>query len=214
MVRAAVRLAFLMILMDVEPTSLSKILLSCAGGKLCLPDLPLIDRGDGGHLAIDPPRDVWDRTELAPEELSLWERLVAATAKAMLVELPQLKGGCLNYWDAGNWALNEAAPPSGLKTGKGARHLHLHLLGRSPQAKHKDWQWGESPFFPAYKDRLTWAADFQPLTAHECRAIVASAARNLEDIYGVSAAQIDASLPCATCSYPFPGTGDCPSCAK
>ena len=214
MVRAAVRLAFLMILMDEEPTFLPKILLSCAGGKVCLPDLPLIDRGDGGHLVIDPPRDVWDRTELTREELSFWERLIAATAKAMLTQLPQLKDGCLNYWDAGNWALNEAAPPSGHKTGKGARHLHLHLFGRNPHAKHKDWKWGESPFFPAYKDRLAWAAEFQPLTAVESAAVVASAVRNLKTIYGVPAAQIAVSQPCATCGYPFPGKGPCPSCAK
>lgn len=30
-----------------------------------VPDLLLVDRKDGGHLCVDPPRDVWERGELS-----------------------------------------------------------------------------------------------------------------------------------------------------
>lgn len=40
-----------------------------------------------------------------------WSFLVAATGRAMINALPQLEGGCVNYFDAGNWALHDAAPP-------------------------------------------------------------------------------------------------------
>src|SRR5712675_1180176 len=43
-------------------------LFACDGGRLELPDrsMVLVDRRDGGHLVALPPRDVWDRGELAP----------------------------------------------------------------------------------------------------------------------------------------------------
>ena len=48
----------------------------------------------------------------------------------MLATLPQLKGGCINYWEAGNWALHGDADPRGPKTPEAHRRVHLHLLGR------------------------------------------------------------------------------------
>src|SRR5215207_10515198 len=71
-------------------------LIECAGGTVALPAQPMNHRSDGGHLLVNPPRPVWERTELTPRELALWGCLVAATAKAMLETLPQLSGGCLN----------------------------------------------------------------------------------------------------------------------
>jgi diadenosine tetraphosphate (Ap4A) HIT family hydrolase len=160
-------------------------LLRCAGGSVELPALVLCDRADGGHLVVSPTREVWDRTALTPDELSAFSFLVAATSRAMLESLPQLEQGCINYWDAGNWALNEAADPGGLKSGPVHRRLHVHLFGRSRTARHPDWQWGEAPRFPAYAKRIEWASHFSPLTAEESRAVVARVTHILINSYGV-----------------------------
>lgn len=179
-------------------------LLVTGGGRVVLPDraLVLVSRPDGGALIVDPPREVWDRTELTPAELIQWSWLVAATAKAMLETLPALAGGCINYWDAGNWALNDAAEPKGPKRGPTHRRCHLHLLGRSPTAPHPDWRWGEAPSFPRYPDRLAWAAGNERLTPEECLATVDRAAAILRDRYRVEPASIHPGIPCLTCGYP------------
>lgn len=95
---------------------MSLTLFECPGGQVVLPDLVLVDREDGGHLCVNPPRDVWERGELMPRELTLWSFLVAATGRAMLAVLPQLEGGCINYWEAGNWALNDKPSPRGRRS--------------------------------------------------------------------------------------------------
>src|SRR5260370_2950070 len=91
------------------------VLLSCEGGTVSLPLMPLNDRQDGGHLVVHPAREVWERSELSPVELTHWSFLVAATGRAMLDALSQLAGGCINYWEAGNWALHDLAAPPGPK---------------------------------------------------------------------------------------------------
>lgn len=148
-----------------------QVLLTCAGGSLSLPTLPLLDRADGGHLWVNPPREVWERSALTRNELMHWSFLIAAAGQAMLEVLPQLTGGCINYWEAGNWALNDAAPPAGPKDPRSTRKVHLHLLGRSRDARHPNWQWGESPRFPLYADSRAWAENFAPLNGEECVAI-------------------------------------------
>ncbi|HEX4857650.1 MAG TPA: hypothetical protein VFV17_01450 [Usitatibacteraceae bacterium] len=162
-------------------------LLRCAGGTLLLPAMPLVDRLDGGHLWVNPPRIVWERHLLSPDELRDWSWLIAAAGRAMLEVLPQLKGGCLNYWEAGNWALNALADPPGHKAPEAFRQVHMHLLGRSVNATHPDWLWGESPRFPAWRDAKTWAAAFAPLTAQECRTIAEAAAGRLRADYRLDA---------------------------
>jgi len=161
-------------------------LLRCIGGEVALPDanLVLVDREDGGNLIINPPRDVWDRTELTPQELTNWQFLVAATAKAMLRELPQLKDGCINYWDAGNWSLNEGAAPAGPKRGPLHRHVHLHLLGRSRNAKSPSHRWGEGVQWPDYSERQKWTAGFKRLNDDECKRIVKTTIESLIRDYG------------------------------
>lgn len=155
-----------------------------AGGTIVLPEMPLVDRNDGGNLIVNPPREVWERSELPAEELTQWSFLVAATGRAMLDVLPQLDGGCINYWEAGNWALNEGAEPRGFKTAPEHRRVHMHLLGRSPRAAHPSWQWGEAPRFPDFAERRAWAASFAPLDDAECAAVVARAQALLREKYG------------------------------
>ena len=110
---------------------MSRTLFTCQGGDILLSSLVFLSRQDGGHLLVMPPRSVWERYELTPVELTLWSFLVAATGRAMIETLPQLEGGCLNYFEAGNWALNDQAEPKGPKTAKEYRNVHMHLLGRS-----------------------------------------------------------------------------------
>lgn len=198
---------------------MSRIILKTTGGTVSLPD-PLtimIDRRDGGQLVVHPSRRVWDRTALDAAEHAAWNALVSATARAMLETLPQLDGGCLNYWDAGNWALNDAASPVGPKRGPAHRVLHLHLVGRSPGSTDPDWSWGESPRYPWFADRFAWSVGKQPLTSAECLAIAARAGEVLVQAYGVATADITPWAACASCGYPTPGLAPgtrCASCAE
>jgi diadenosine tetraphosphate (Ap4A) HIT family hydrolase len=166
---------------------MSRILLRHASGSIDLPAKVLCDRGDGGHLVVNPPRPVWERTALDVDELVAWSLLVAATGQAMLETLPQLRGGCLNYWEAGNWALHDLAPPTGPKQPRRDRRMHLHVFGRSRHARHPDWVWGESPRFPAFADSDRWSAQFAPLSDAECDAIAERADALLRSRYRVAA---------------------------
>lgn len=185
---------------------MSHILLRAAGGDLCLPDPKtiMIDRQDGGQLVVNPPRRVWERIALDLPELIAWNLLVAATGRAMLDCLPQLQSGCVNYWDAGNWALNDDAEPPGPKPGPTHRVLHQHVIGRSPRSGDPDWRWGESPFFPAFADRFAWSQGKTPLTPDECVAIVGRVREVLLTAYEVPPADVHDGITCVICGYPAP----------
>ncbi len=184
-----------------------RALFTCTGGSIVLPDarLPLVSRLDGGNLIVNPPRVVWERSELSAAELTRWSFLVAATGTAMLGTLPQLDGGCINYWEAGNWSLNDEAEPRGPKTARERRQVHMHLLGRSRTATAPSHRWGEAPMFPPFRDRYAWASSFETLTADECCRIVEIAARALVDTYGVDATELSPWASCTACGYPVPG---------
>src|SRR6185369_13462875 len=191
-------------------------LFTCDGGSIVMPgpELVLVDRGDGGNLIVNPPRDIWERSELSAVELSLWSSLVAATGTAMLDVLPQLEGGCINYWEAGNWALNEEAEPRGHKTAKEHRSVHLHLLGRSPVAKDPSLRWGEAPFFPSFVDRHEWAKSHEQLRSEEALNIVKRTEELLRGKYYFSPGQISRWFTCPECGYPTAAavTGTCSEC--
>ena len=153
------------------------------GGRVVVPARPFLDRADGGHLIVLPPREVWERSELAARELVEFSFLVAAAGRAMIDALPQLEGGCVNYFDAGNWALNEAARPKGPKTAREHRRLHVHLFGRSPRAKHPAWRWGEAPRLPDYAKRYAFTAKFAPLDEDERKAVARRLRANLKRWY-------------------------------
>jgi hypothetical protein len=152
--------------MDIQRT-----LIQNSGGSVALPVQPMNHAADGGHLLVNPPRPVWERSELSALELTRWSCLVAATGQAMLEALPQLAEGCLNYWEAGNNNLNDRAHPIGPKNPKLHRRMHLHVFGRSPLASHPDWKWGEPPRFPTFADSALWVKQFRPLSCVECEAI-------------------------------------------
>jgi len=152
---------------------MSRIIFESEAGSVVCPDKVLCDRHDGGHLIVNPRRLVWERSARCVGELLAWSVLVAATGQAMLDVLPALEGGCLNYWDAGNWSLNELAAPAGRKRPVERRRVHQHIFGRSPRAQHHDWRWGESQRFPDFADADAWCAQFAPLTMEESDAIAA-----------------------------------------
>ena len=162
---------------------MSKLLYKGAGGTVVLPKMVFLDRADGGHLIVNPPHPVWEQSELSARDLAHWCFLVGAIGRAMIDVLPQLEGGCVNYFEAGNWALNDAAPPKGPKRAPQHRRVHMHVFGRSPGAKHASWRWGEAPRLPDYQDRKTWASGFAPLSAKECSAILKQARSLLKRRY-------------------------------
>jgi rubrerythrin len=197
---------------------MSLTLLRGDGGALMLParESLLVSRENGGNLVVNPPRPVWERSELTPVELTQFAFLVSAAGRAMIEVLPQLAGGCVNYWEAGNWALNDAAEPTGRKDARSHRQMHLHLLGRSPSSADPAWAWGESPRFPAFAERTSWAARFERLTAAECHQVVSRAETLLQRKYG---GQIASWSPCDVCGYPTPvAIGEsphvCPECRR
>jgi hypothetical protein len=183
---------------------MSLVLFSCDGGHLVLPDRAslLVSRENGGNLVVNPPRAVWERSELTPAELARFAFLVAAAGRAMIDVLPQLEGGCVNYWEAGNWALNDEAEPKGRKDARAHRRMHLHLLGRSPASTDPAWRWGESPRFPAFAEKDSWAVAFERLTAGECYYLVSRADALLRTTYGLMTRQIANWSPCDRCGYP------------
>jgi len=151
---------------------MTQVLYKGAGGSVIVPKSVFLDREDGGHLIVRPPTDVWEASELAPAQFIQWQFLVAATGRAMIEVLPQLEGGCVNYFEAGNWALNQAAPPKGPKRAPEHRSVHMHIFGRSRSARHPSWRWGEAPRLPDYKDRQAFMRGFAPLEEKECKAIM------------------------------------------
>lgn len=181
-------------------------LFTCSGGSIVVPPkgTALLDARDGGQLIVNPPRDVWERSELSSDELVKWSKLVAATGEAMLATLPQLQGGCINYWEAGNWALNDNANPVGKKNARDARSVHLHLLGRSPSASDPDWRWGEAPRFPDYLERTSWTAKFQRLGPSECAEILTRVESTLQNKYEIDRADLKPWRRCPGCGYPTP----------
>jgi hypothetical protein len=178
-------------------------LFACAAGAIVLPvrNLVLVDRRDGGNLIVTPRREVWERSELTAGELTRWSFLVAATGRAMLDVLPVLDGGCVNYWEAGNWALHPDAEPRGPKTGPGSRSVHLHLLGRSRSASSPAYTWGEAPAFPRFHDRHAWSSGFERLEPAECRAVIDRAIGLLETKYGLDT-NGNTPAECHSCGYP------------
>ena len=134
----------------------------------------------------------------------------------MLEVLPQLAGGCVNYWEAGNWALNPEAEPKGLKTGRVHRRVHMHLLGRSPNARSLAWKWGEAPRWPAFSKRFEWAARFERLRPDECARVVRRSEELLRTRYGMMDGEIEKASACSRCRYPTVASGDsrlCEECA-
>ena len=146
--------------------------------------------------------------EAEAQAVAAQQRLVAAVGEAMLERLPQLEGGCLNYWEAGNWALHDDAPPQGSKRAAEHRSVHLHVFGRSRHARSADWRWGEAPRFPSFADRIAWARRHERLRSSECAEIVARTDALLLEKYAMKDREKWGA--CESCGYPAPASAhDC-----
>jgi hypothetical protein len=73
-----------------------QLLLTCGGGIMILPNMPLVDRADSGHLGVNRPREVWERVELSANELSHWGS-VAATVQVLLRALRNILRSSMAY---------------------------------------------------------------------------------------------------------------------
>lgn len=101
-------------------------------------DEPLVTRGDGGHISINPKVRVQDRTHLEPKQAIELMRLTMLVGEAMTVGL-NLRGidiGRINYQDNGNWGVFTSEGP----------FLHIHLYGRAKSAVIQ--KYGEACKFP------------------------------------------------------------------
>jgi diadenosine tetraphosphate (Ap4A) HIT family hydrolase len=93
--------------------------------EIVVPERPHVTRSDGGHLIINPKVAVDDRTKLTRDQAIELMKLTMVAGEAMTTVLTSrgIPIGRINYQDNGNW-----------------RHeLHVHLYGRSRDAKIQPW---------------------------------------------------------------------------
>jgi diadenosine tetraphosphate (Ap4A) HIT family hydrolase len=101
-------------------------------------DKPEVDRQDGGHIKISPKVPVEDRLKISPKtsvELA-WLTNLSAEAFIKGMQKSNIRIKRINYQDNGNWK----------------PHLHLHLYGRSPEAKYQ--KFGD-PIIPGHRDNYS-----------------------------------------------------------
>jgi diadenosine tetraphosphate (Ap4A) HIT family hydrolase len=126
-----------------------------------VPDFPLIDREDGGHLVIDPKLRVKDRQALSPEQAIELMRLTLIVGEAMTVALKSkdINIGRINYQDNGNWSVFNPEGP----------FLHIHLYGRATNAKTQ--RFGQSLYFPHKDEQPDFYSGVKPLNTEDAIAI-------------------------------------------
>jgi diadenosine tetraphosphate (Ap4A) HIT family hydrolase len=118
-----------------------------------IPDKPLVDRNDGGHIIITPKIKVVDRQQLTPLLAIELMRLTIVTGQAMTEVMNEhgVNIGRINYQDNGNWSVFTAARP----------YLHIHLYGRAISAKYQ--KYGQACYFPDINDTPAYYKNFKPL---------------------------------------------------
>ena len=103
--------------------------------SISLPKTPLNCQLDGGHLVVQPRRNISDRIDCSEREAI---ELMAASMLAARAMYSVLKVEKVNYQEMGNWSLDATEPAK----------LHIHIFGRQRQQRYQ--QRGESiRFFPA-----------------------------------------------------------------
>jgi diadenosine tetraphosphate (Ap4A) HIT family hydrolase len=106
--------------------------------SVIVPNKPLIDRLDGGHVMIYPKTPVKDRTLLSPAQAIELMKLSMIVGEAMETGLN--KRGIdvvrINYQDMGNWGFGTDTGPI----------LHLHIFGRAASSQHQ--KHGEALYLP------------------------------------------------------------------
>jgi hypothetical protein len=117
------------------------------------PELPLVDRNDGGHITITPKRKVIDRQQLTCGEAIEWMRLsiVAGEALQQVMTALGVPIGRVNYQDNGNWSVFKPEGPQ----------LHLHIFGRAKNATQQ--KYGQALFFPHRDTHPEFYSNVHPL---------------------------------------------------
>jgi diadenosine tetraphosphate (Ap4A) HIT family hydrolase len=117
-------------------------------------DPPLLDRNDGGHIAINPKVKVSDRQELSPRQAIEVMRLTMVVGEAMTIGMNKngVDIGRINYQDNGNWGVFLPEGP----------FFHIHLYGRAKSAKTN--LYGQALQFPHRNEYPEFYSDFKPLT--------------------------------------------------
>jgi hypothetical protein len=115
---------------------------------------PLIDRDDGGHIAIYPKKRILNRQALTRKEAIefMWFTMIAGEAMEVGMNINGVDIGRINYQDNGNWAVFTDAGP----------YFHLHLYGRAKSAKIQ--KYGQSLFFPHRDDNPTFYTSSKPIS--------------------------------------------------
>jgi diadenosine tetraphosphate (Ap4A) HIT family hydrolase len=117
------------------------------------PEKPLVDRGDGGHIVINPKVRVTNRQQLSPKLAIELMRLTLLTGQAMttVMNANGVDVGRINYQDNGNWTVFH---PEG-------SFLHIHLYGRAKSAQYN--KYGQACFFPHKNEAPGYYERFSPL---------------------------------------------------
>ncbi len=126
-----------------------------------LPDIPHIDRCDGGHIAIVCKLKEYKTLDELPllyaEELGKLA-IICGQAMKLVLKKNNVNVEVINYQINGNWSID-----SGIKRDA----MHLHLYGRTRESKNQVF--GEALYFP--NPQTGFYKNFLPITYDECCAI-------------------------------------------
>lgn len=91
--------------------------------RALVPNKPLIDRRDGGHIMIYPMRKKLDRTSMTPEESAEYIPFCIALGRAFTEVMNEsgIEVERINWMDMGNWRLVPYDDP----------RMHVHIFGRA-----------------------------------------------------------------------------------
>ena len=124
-------------------------------------DKPLVGRGDGGHIVINPKVKVATLQALSPAQAIELMRLLMVTGEAMTTVLRNngIDIGRINYQDNGNWGVFLPEGP----------YQHFHLYGRAKNAVVQPY--GQSLSFPHKNECPEFYATLDPLTEQDVTGI-------------------------------------------
>lgn len=120
-------------------------------------DEPLVDRADGGHIAIYPSNRYSTRQELPPLLAIELMRLTVVAGEAMTSVMRRngVDIGRINYQDNGNWSVFKPGGPV----------LHVHLYGRATHAVYQ--KYGQSLYFPHKNEQPEFYNNCRPLSSKD-----------------------------------------------
>lgn len=122
-------------------TGIGTIIFDNGTARILLPHDPHISGRDGGHLIVAPIRHFASRMDASKEEILAVDELSIIAAKALRYVFQTEH---FNYQENGNWSVDTPE----------AQHMHLHVYGRSKNAK--DQIFGEALRFPFRSELPSW----------------------------------------------------------